>query len=68
MRTPKLPAAVSALATELAALPGAVGVVLGGSRARGTQRPDSDWDLGVYYRGSQRVLDPADVRELGHRG
>ncbi|HZX37245.1 MAG TPA: nucleotidyltransferase domain-containing protein, partial [Streptomyces sp.] len=25
---------------------------LGGSRARGSHRPDSDWDLGVYYRGS----------------
>ncbi|KWT60786.1 DNA polymerase subunit beta [Streptomyces albus subsp. albus] len=28
-----------------------MGVTLGGSRARGTHRPDSDWDLGVYYRG-----------------
>ena len=29
---------------------GVVGVLLGGSRARGTHRPDSDVDLGVYYR------------------
>ena len=68
MHTPKLPTVVAALATELAGLPGAVGVVLGGSRALCTQRPDSDWDLGVYYRGSQRALEPADVRGLGHRG
>jgi predicted nucleotidyltransferase len=34
------------------ALPGAEAVALGGSRARGDQRPDSDWDFAVYYRGS----------------
>ncbi|WP_220187405.1 nucleotidyltransferase domain-containing protein, partial [Pseudonocardia pini] len=39
------------LAPRLAALPGVVAVTLGGSRAAGTQRPDSDWDLGLYYRG-----------------
>jgi predicted nucleotidyltransferase len=42
--------------------------VLGGSRADDTHRPDSDWDLGVYYRGSVRPVDPADVRALGHSG
>ena len=31
----------------------------------GTHRPDSDWDLGVYYRGA---LDADDVRRLGHAG
>lgn len=40
-------------------------VVLGGSRATGTHRPDSDWDLGLYYRGR---FDPAGVRRLGHSG
>lgn len=30
-------------------MPGVVGVVLGGSRARGTHRPDSDIDIGIYY-------------------
>jgi predicted nucleotidyltransferase len=25
-------------------------VALGGSRAAGTQRPDSDWDFSLYYR------------------
>ncbi|GAA1611489.1 nucleotidyltransferase domain-containing protein [Catellatospora bangladeshensis] len=41
---------VELLAQRLAAVPGVVGVVLGGSRARGEHRPDSDTDLGVYYR------------------
>ncbi len=63
-----LPGPVAALASELAGLPGAVVVVLGGSRATGAHRPDSDWDLGVYYRGSQRALDPDDLRRLGHDG
>ncbi|MFC7471759.1 nucleotidyltransferase domain-containing protein [Actinomadura keratinilytica] len=43
---------VTRMARELAAVPGVRAVVLGGSRARGTHRPDSDWDLGVYYRGT----------------
>ncbi|WP_030591669.1 nucleotidyltransferase domain-containing protein [Streptomyces rimosus] len=38
-------------APALTEVPGVIGVTLGGSRARGTHRPDSDWDLGVYYRG-----------------
>jgi hypothetical protein len=64
---PALPAAVARLAAELDALPGAVAVVLGGSRADGTERPDSDWDLGLYYRASAPI-DPASVRALGHAG
>lgn len=37
---------------------GVVGIVLGGSRARGTQTPDSDYDIGLYYRnGSPDSLD-----------
>jgi predicted nucleotidyltransferase len=63
---PDLPAHVAALAEELAAIPGVLAVVLGGSRAGGTQRPDSDWDLGVYYRSS--LFDPGSVRRLGHQG
>ncbi len=47
-----LPPAIAALAAQLAALPGAQAVVLGGSRAQGLHDADSDWDLGVYYRGS----------------
>lgn len=40
------------LAHELTAIPGVLGVVLGGSRARGTHTPESDVDLGLYYRRS----------------
>jgi len=54
---------LSDIASELVAARGAVGVVLGGSRARGTAAPDSDYDLGFYYKGDldvpalQRVAD-----------
>ena len=51
-------------AHELTAIPGIVGVVLGGSRARGTHRPDSDVDLGLYYRGA---LDTPALRQLAAR-
>ncbi|MFJ3184668.1 nucleotidyltransferase domain-containing protein [Streptomyces halstedii] len=44
--------AVAEMAGRLVRLSGISAVVLGGSRARGTHRPDSDWDLGVYYRGA----------------
>jgi len=37
------------MAADLVGVDGVAGVVLGGSRARGTHRPDSDVDLGVYY-------------------
>ncbi|MEV7399620.1 nucleotidyltransferase domain-containing protein [Streptomyces sp. NPDC091267] len=40
------------MAEQLTAVPGIRAVALGGSRARGTHRPDSDWDLGLYYRGT----------------
>jgi Nucleotidyltransferase domain len=53
------------IADRLAPIPGVVAVTLGGSRAQGTHRPDSDWDFGLYYRGS---IDPNDVRALGFPG
>lgn len=37
---------------RLSRIEGVVAVALGGSRARGTQRPDSDVDIGLYYRDS----------------
>ncbi|WP_281689316.1 nucleotidyltransferase domain-containing protein [Pseudonocardia thermophila] len=50
---------------RLAALPHVEAVALGGSRAQGTHRPDSDWDLAIYYRGP---FDPQDLRDLGWPG
>jgi len=41
---------------RLADVPGVVGVVLGGSRARGTANDASDYDIGLYH-GTSRVLD-----------
>ena len=42
---------MAALAQRLTSVEGMVGVVLGGSRARGEHTPDSDVDLGLYYQG-----------------
>src|SRR6266516_3686359 len=53
------------LARRLAGIPGVVAVTLGGSRSTGTHRPSSDWDFGLYYRGT---IDPADVQALGYEG
>ncbi|MFB4277914.1 nucleotidyltransferase domain-containing protein [Nonomuraea sp. MTCD27] len=57
MREPDL----HGIASRLVTVPGVVAVVLGGSRARGTHRPDSDIDLGLYYRGRLAV---AELRAL----
>jgi predicted nucleotidyltransferase len=56
---------VEKLAERLAEIPGVVAVALGGSRARGEERPDSDWDFGLYYEGQIRA---EDVRALGFPG
>lgn len=56
---------LDATADRLAALPAVRAVALGGSRAQGTERPDSDWDLAIYYRGD---FDPADLRAVGWAG
>ncbi|MCX5400870.1 nucleotidyltransferase domain-containing protein [Streptomyces sp. NBC_00102] len=53
--TEKTASTVAALAERLVHVPGVRAVALGGSRARGTHRPDSDWDLGLYYRGSPDI-------------
>jgi predicted nucleotidyltransferase len=53
------------LAERLARIPGVVAVSLGGSRAHGMERPDSDWDFGLYYSGT---IDPEHVRALGYPG
>jgi predicted nucleotidyltransferase len=50
---------IDAMAAKLTGVRGVTAVTLGGSRARGSHRGDSDWDLGVYYR------EPLDVAGLG---
>jgi Nucleotidyltransferase domain len=40
------------MASRLVEVPGVAAVTLGGSRARGTHAPDSDTDVGLYYRGT----------------
>jgi hypothetical protein len=57
-----LPRPVDELVDVLAGLPGAIAVVLGGSHALGAADPQSDWDLGLYYR---RTID---LSTLGARG
>ena len=61
MRQPVDGVNIAGMAAGLAAVPGVVGVTLGGSRGRGAAAADSDVDLGVYYRGG---LDVAAVRRL----
>lgn len=62
------------VADRLAELPGVRAVSLGGSRAQGTHRADSDWDFAIYYRGRfepQHLRDvgwPGEVSELGAWG
>jgi predicted nucleotidyltransferase len=46
-------------------VPNAEAFALGGSRARGDHRPDSDWDFAVYYRGE---IDVRPFEELGWPG
>jgi predicted nucleotidyltransferase len=58
-------AVLDVIVPELVPLPGVVAVVLGGSRARGTDRPDSDWDIGLYYRGD---FDAGLLADLGFPG
>jgi hypothetical protein len=53
------------VADRLAGLPGVVAVCLGGSRAQGTNRPDSDWDFALYYRGR---FEPQALRDVGWPG
>ncbi|MBB5895391.1 nucleotidyltransferase domain-containing protein [Kutzneria kofuensis] len=49
------------LAARLADVPGVIGVVLGGSRARGTADEHSDTDIGVYRQGE---MDLSALREI----
>jgi Nucleotidyltransferase domain len=53
------------VAERLGRLPGVAAVTLGGSRAEGTHRPDSDWDFSIYYRGH---FDLQALRDIGWPG
>ena len=58
-----LPPLALTVAARLAQVPGVVAVALGGSAARGTARPDSDLDLGLYYDAG-RPFDLAALTDL----
>ncbi|MBX3498674.1 MAG: nucleotidyltransferase domain-containing protein [Alphaproteobacteria bacterium] len=49
------------LTEVLSTVPGVRAIALGGSRARGTATPHSDYDIGLYYDGAA----PLDVATLG---
>ena len=51
------------VAARLIEVPGVAAVVLGGSRARGAGRPDSDVDIGLYYEPETRLATGA-LRQL----
>lgn len=55
MPKPAAPKFVARIVDRLRRVGGVVGVVLGGSRARGTNAPDSDWDVGVYYEDDESL-------------
>jgi hypothetical protein len=57
-----LPKPIAELVDELAAIPDTVAVVLGGSKVFGAGDRRSDWDLGLYYRGT------IDLAPLAARG
>lgn len=48
------------IAARLGSLPGVAAVVIGGSRGRGSHRPASDLDLGIYYHPDE----PLDIHML----
>lgn len=53
-------AIIDRLTNALRPVGGLVALVLGGSRARGTAAPDSDYDLGLYYEADA----PLDIGQL----
>lgn len=56
---------LAGITERLAGLDHVEAVALGGSRAAGRARPDSDWDLAIYYRGP---FSPESLRALGWEG
>jgi hypothetical protein len=58
-----LPDPVQELVATLTRVPGVVAIVLGGSRARDLVRPDSDYDIGLYYD-EERPFATASIAEV----
>jgi predicted nucleotidyltransferase len=56
-----LPERITQAVHRLCLLSGVQAIVLGGSRARGTAKPGSDYDLGVYFADTV-PLDPAEIK------
>ena len=56
---------IEPVAEVLFQLPGVEAVALGGSRAQGTNGPESDWDIALYYRDK---FEPQHVRDIGWPG
>jgi predicted nucleotidyltransferase len=67
---PKIQAAKAALLSELTealrSVPNLRAVALGGSHARGTHTPQSDLDIGLYYRETQ-PFEVAEIRKIARR-
>lgn len=63
---PQRAAVLGQVVQDLSALPGVVAVVLGGSYAAGAQTPESDLDVGLYYRAEDPFRVRA-VREVAER-
>lgn len=57
---------IQKVSEELQTVPGIVGIVLGGSRARGTNLPDADIDIGIYYD-EAAGFDTREVRKAAAR-
>jgi len=51
---------LNTIAFELSKVPGVIAIVLGGSYARQTARPDSDLDVGLYYANNS----PPDIEAI----
>lgn len=54
---------ISYIVDSLKEIKGIRGLVLGGSRARGTENPSSDIDIGIYYD-SEKALDITQLRRV----
>jgi predicted nucleotidyltransferase len=53
------------ICAALKAVPNMAAIALGGSHARGTHKPSSDLDVGLYYRDAT-PFEIADIRKIAH--